>query len=69
MHLENEYVDIITEYCTHRLPFKIGGKIFSDGSLTLNEFYKSMKDRKTYEGFKQPRYYLLQAKQESDAAA
>jgi hypothetical protein len=59
MALENEYVDLITEYCVHRLPLKEGGKIFADGSVALNEFYASLAQRKIYETFKRPRYRLL----------
>lgn len=64
MPLENEYVDIITEYCAHRMPLKIGGKLFADGSLALNDFYAAMKARKRYEGIKLPRYRLLDPKKE-----
>lgn len=59
MALENEYVDLISEYCTHRLPLKEGGKIFADGSISLNTFYDKLKERGKYERLKFPRYKLL----------
>lgn len=60
MVLENEYVEIVTEYCEHRLPLKLGGKIFADGSLALNDFYAKMRQRMAYEKFKFPKYRILQ---------
>ena len=66
--IENEYVELITAYCTHRLPLKIGGKIFADGSLDLNEFYSKIEERKRYESWKAPTYRLLQVRR-GDVAA
>ena len=57
--IENEYVELITEYSAHRLPLKVGGKIFADGSLALNEFYDKLKQRARYEAWKQPKYSLV----------
>lgn len=57
--LENEYVEIITAYCAHRLPLKVGGKLFADGSLDLKEFYSKIRERYRYEKFIEPKYYLL----------
>jgi hypothetical protein len=57
--LENEYVEMITAYCAHRLPLKIGGKIFADGSLELNEFYDKLKQRARYEAWIAPKYSLI----------
>ncbi len=59
MVLEREYVDIIVNYCTHRLPLKIGGQPFADGSLALKDFYAEMAQRARYEGYKSPRYSLI----------
>jgi hypothetical protein len=66
--IENEYVDLITEYCGHRLPLKEGGKVFSDGSLALNKFYSKLKERKRYEALKMPKYYLLAADRSEPAS-
>lgn len=60
MALENEYVEIITEYAVHRLPLKEGGKIFADGSLALRTFYSKLKERRRYESLKFPGYWLLE---------
>lgn len=60
--LENEYVEIIAEYCDHRLPLKEGGKLFADGSLALNDFYRNMVERKALESWKRPKYWLLEPK-------
>lgn len=68
MILENEYVDIITDYCAHRLPLKIGGKIFADGSLALNDFYSAMKQRMHYEKLKIAPYKLIGPKATNVAA-
>jgi hypothetical protein len=59
MVIENEYVDVITDYCAHRLPLKVGGKLFADGSLTLNDFYAKVKERLRYTQFVMPKYWLL----------
>lgn len=68
MTIENEYVEIVTEYCAHRLPLKVGGKIFADGSLALNTFYKVMQERLQYESYKNPaRYHLIEPKKEATA--
>ena len=69
MVIENEYVEIITEYCAHRLPLKVGGKIFADGSLGLNEFYDKVKERIRYEKFKRPLYRLVGPRQQAAAVA
>lgn len=64
MSLENEYVELVTEYGAHRLPLKEGGKIFADGSVALNAFYAKLKARTRYERMKWPSYRLLGAKRE-----
>ncbi len=69
MALENEYVEMIPDYVTHRLPLKEGGKVFADGSLALNDFYAKMKERKKYENFQMPKYYLLGQKKPQEATA
>jgi hypothetical protein len=50
--MENEFIELVPEYCSHRLQLKEGGKIFSDASLSLNTFYDCMKERKAYEFYK-----------------
>ncbi len=67
LSIENEYVELITEYCAHRLPLKEGGKIFADGSLALNAFYKKLAQRKRLESWKQPKYWLVKPKPEEEA--
>jgi hypothetical protein len=62
MQLENEYVEIITEYCGHRLPLKEGGKIFADASIGLNNFYDKLRQRKRLEKVKFQKYYILGSK-------
>jgi hypothetical protein len=57
--IENEYVELITSYGVHNLPLKIGGKIFADGSLALNEFYSKIAERMRYESFKAPKYRII----------
>lgn len=66
MVLENEYLELITEYGAHRLPLKEGGKIFADGSMALNDFYKKMKERKQYEKLKLPKYWKLEPKADEE---
>lgn len=66
MVLENEYVEAITSYCAHRLPLKIGGPAFANGSLDLNEFYEKMNDRKRYESLEMPKYRLLAARPQQE---
>ena len=63
MTLENEYVELIPEYAIHRLLFKEGGKAFADASLSLNEYYDKMAQRKKYEKLKLARYKLIGPKQ------
>jgi hypothetical protein len=67
MSLENEYLDTIVEYCEHRLPLKIGGKIFADGSLALKDFWDNMQQRKKYERVMLPKYWLLESKRGGQA--
>ncbi len=57
--IENEYVELITAYCAHRLPLKIGGKIFADGSIEIKEFYSKMQERSRFEAWEEPKYRLL----------
>ena len=63
--IENEYVELITAYCAHRLPLKEGGKVFADGSLALNEFYDKIKERMRYETFISPKYRLIGPQQQA----
>jgi hypothetical protein len=63
--IENEYVELITAYCAHRMPLKVGGKIFADGSIELNEFYDKVRQRLRYESFKAPKYALLGPRQQA----
>jgi hypothetical protein len=57
--IENEYVELITAYSAHRLPLKLGGKIFADGSIEINEFYEKLRERARYESWKLPPPYRL----------
>ena len=59
MSLENEYVELIPDYCAHRLPLKEGGKVFADGSLALNDFRAKLIERRRYEGLKKIAKYRL----------
>ena len=63
MQLENEYVELITEYCAHRLPLKEGGKIFTDASMGLNTYYSKMNERRRFTKLAMPKYYRLQPKE------
>jgi hypothetical protein len=62
--LENEFVELLTEYGAHRLPLKEGGKVFADGSLALHGFWSKLKQRKRYQSLIMPRYWLLDVKPE-----
>lgn len=59
MVLDDEFVEIIEEYCAHRLPLKVGGKIFTDASLLYQSFLRKMKERRMVQGVKMPRYFVL----------
>ncbi len=57
--LEDEYIDMAVEYAGHRIQLKEGGKTFADASMSLQTFWKIMKERSRYRGLTFPRYWVL----------
>jgi hypothetical protein len=56
--LEDEQVGIISDYCAHRLPLKLPGKIFADASELYKQFLRDIKRKTMWTRFAAPRYYI-----------
>ena len=56
--LEDEDVGIISDYCAHRLPLKLPGKIFADASELYKQFLRDIKRKTMWTRFTAPHYYI-----------
>ncbi len=59
MILDDQYVDIIVEYCASRLPLKIGGQNFQQASMLYTKsFQPGIKKLTNLQTFRFPKYWV-----------
>ncbi len=58
MELDDEFVAMLVDYCGHRLVLKEAGKVFSDASILIQTYWKTMKGLKRLQTWKAPRYFV-----------
>ena len=57
--LDDEFIDMIVSYATHRVQLKIGGGMFSQASLLIQSYWHRLKERMIYQDYIFPRYFVL----------
>lgn len=57
--IPDEYLTMLISYVSHRIRLKEGGKVFSDASLLLQQFYRDLKRLGRFQTAKFPSYWIL----------
>jgi hypothetical protein len=65
--LDDQFSDILTDHAKTRVLMKLGGKQFSDASLTRNEMVRKLKALTVWTGMKFPRYWILKETEPDEA--
>jgi hypothetical protein len=59
LSLEDEFLDMVVDYATHRVQVKQGGKSFADSSAYITSFWHILKERSRIRGMVMPKYWIL----------
>lgn len=63
--LDDQYVDIVIDYCKQRLPLKEGGAEFATGSLAYRDMTRKLKTMTMWRSMRFPAYWLISSQQQS----
>lgn len=59
MAITDQYVNIVVEYCAHRLPLKEGGAIAAQASALYPSFLRSIKSLTSFQQVTMPRFFVM----------
>ncbi len=66
IQLDNQYCDLLIDYCKSRIRLKEGGQPFQLASVQYQEFIRKVKAWTVWQGMRFPRWYLAKEEEPSE---